>query len=39
MGILDDLFHKAIEKVELGVLDPKAALDEAAEALKEEMAK
>ena len=39
MGILDDLLGQAIEKVELGVLEPKAALDEAAEALKEEMAK
>lgn len=39
MGLLDDLLRKAIEKVEMNVLDPKAALDEAAEALKEEMAK
>ncbi len=39
MGMLDDFLHKAIEKVELGVLDPQAALDEAAEALKEEMAR
>jgi sn-glycerol 3-phosphate transport system substrate-binding protein len=39
MGVLDDLLGQAIEKVELGVLEPKAALDEAAEALKEEMAK
>jgi len=39
MGVLDDLLREAIEKVELGVLDPKAALDEAAKTLKEEMAK
>ena len=39
MGLLDDLLEEAIEKVELGVLDPKAALDEAAQALKEEMQK
>jgi len=39
MGALDDLFKKAIEKVELGQATAKAALDEAAKELKAEMAK
>jgi maltose-binding protein MalE len=39
MGILDDLLGQAIEEVQLGVLEPKAALDEAAEALKQDLTK
>jgi len=37
MGTLDDLLGQAIEKVELGILTPQEALDEAAAALIEEM--
>lgn len=39
MGALDNFFRKAMEKVELGTMEPKAALDEASELLKAEMAK
>jgi sn-glycerol 3-phosphate transport system substrate-binding protein len=39
MGMLDNLLAEAIEKVELGVLTPKEALDEAAAVLVEEMSK
>ena len=37
MGVLDGLLATAIENVELGVLTPTEALDEAADALNAEM--
>jgi len=39
MGMMDSLFRKAIEKVELGEATPKEALDEAAAELEKEMKK
>jgi len=39
MGSLDVFFAQAMEKVELGAMEPQAALDEADELLREEMAK